>query len=153
MLRGRVLLVLIVCLLALPLVVVLLQVDDFGRDFTTNVAETSWSAADAALRPIAMDRPTNEIVTAIKEAVTTLPRWTIVAEERDSGLAVLRFVRTSGLFRFKDDITVLVEDERSRRVISATSRSRVGKGDLGQNPRNLRALMGAVRQRLGLEAT
>jgi len=153
MLRGRVLLVLIVCLLALPLVVVLLQVDDFGRDFTTNVAETSWSATDAALRPTAMDRPTDEIVTAIKEAVTTLPRWTIVAEERDGGLAVLRFVRTSGLFRFKDDITVLVEDERSRRVISATSRSRVGKGDLGQNPRNLRALMGAVRQRLGLEAT
>jgi uncharacterized protein (DUF1499 family) len=152
MLRGRVLLVLIACLLALPLAVVLLQVDDLGRDFTTNVAETSWSAADPALHPIATERSTDEIVVAIKEAASRLPRWTIVAEERDGGLAVLRFVRTSGLFRFKDDVTVLVEDERGRRVISATSRSRVGKGDLGQNPRNLRALMGAVRQRLGLEA-
>ncbi len=153
MLRGRVLLVLIVCFLALPLVVVLLQVDDLGRDFTTNVAETSWSAVDPALRPIAIELSTEGVVTAVKEVVTTLPRWTIVGEERDGGLAVLRFVRTSGLFRFKDDITVLVEDERSHRVVSATSRSRVGKGDLGQNPRNLRALMGAVRQRLGLEAT
>jgi uncharacterized protein (DUF1499 family) len=64
-----------------------------------------------------------------------------------------RFVRTSRIFRSEDDITVLVEDEQSHRGVSATSRSRFGNGDLGQNPRNLRALMGALRERLGLEVT
>jgi uncharacterized protein (DUF1499 family) len=52
------------------------------------------------------------------------------------------------LFRFKDDITVRVINRGSERVLAAKSRSRVGKGDLGQNPRNLKQLLEAVRTKL-----
>ena len=78
----------------------------------------------------------------------------IVGEASDGDSTLVMFVRTSRLFRFKDDITMRIEDQGRERVVTGESRSRVGKGDLGQNPRNLRRLMtelravldGAVRQ-------
>jgi uncharacterized protein (DUF1499 family) len=118
---------------------IVLQVDDWGRDLTQNTAATADDAPEG-LRPLETSLSTPECVTLIKGAATGLPRWECVAEEGPT----LSFVRTSGLFRFKDDITVRVEDAGDKRQIHATSASRLGHADFGQNPRNLRLLLRAI---------
>lgn len=87
----------------------------------------------------------DELIKAIEAAIESLPRWTF--ESRDD--AGLKAVRESKLFKFKDDVTVevSVRDNGSEAIFE--SASRVGKGDMGQNLRNLRDLTEAIDQRLG----
>jgi uncharacterized protein (DUF1499 family) len=135
---------LIFFLVALPVVAVLVQVDDFGRDLTTNWAETSWAASDTLLRPVRVDMTLGEAAELVKEAAQSLGRWEFLTEEASGAAIVLRYVRTSALFRFRDDITVRVEDDGNRRLVTVRSQSRIGRGDLGQNPRNIKELLAAV---------
>jgi uncharacterized protein (DUF1499 family) len=51
--------------------------------------------------------------------------------------------------KYRDDIRVQIEPAAEGTRLSAESRSRVGKGDLGQNPRNLRELLDKVRPAAG----
>ncbi len=128
-------------------VVVALQVDDWGRDLTTNVAETSDDATDPLLRPITTCLPPDEVASRVREAAQ-LPRWYFVRQVAEDSVLRVEFVRTSRLFRFRDDVTVWISDAGQQRTISARSASRVGGADLGQNPRNLRLLLQEVRARL-----
>ena len=48
--------------------------------------------------------------------------------------------------RFTDDIVVVLRTEGDLTRVQAQSQSRVGKGDLGQNPRNLKELVGYLKQ-------
>lgn len=84
---------------------------------------------------------------AATRAVSKLPNWSVVYQEGN----VLHAVRTTRLLRFKDDITVEAHPgarpDHSR--LEIYSASRLGKGDLGQNPRNLRELAGALEKELG----
>ena len=70
-------------------------------------------------------------------------------EEGESGL-VLSLVRTTRLMGFADDIRVFLQTTAVGTKIDVTSQSRVGKGDLGQNPRNVREVLTALRK-LGLD--
>ena len=84
------------------------------------------------------------LLAGVLGAVERLPRWEVVSsEEREVGA-----VRATRLFRFKDDVTVVVEASESGSRAEFTSASRVGKGDLGQNPRNLRELLEALEQEI-----
>ncbi len=140
-------------LLAPPVVLALSvagQVDDWSRDLTTNVARTDPRAPDPALRPLRTARSRGEVAEALGEVAAGLSGWERLAvEEEGERATIVRLVRTTPLLRFRDDVTVRVEDLGQARAIAAESRSRVGKGDLGQNPRNLRALLTALRERLG----
>jgi len=136
-------------LAAAGLLVLALQVDDWSRDLTTNVAETDPEAKDPLLRPLELRRSVSETAPLIEHAAAALPRWDGVDVAVDSAGAVLHLVRTSGLFRLRDDVTVWVEGRRGGCEIRARSASRVGSGDLGQNPRNLRVLMRAIRDAAG----
>ncbi len=129
------------------LVALAVQVDDWGRDLRTNVAETDAAAADPLLHPLTSDAALEEVAAAVRRAVAGLPGWRLAAEERGAGAITLRCERTTRLFRFTDDIVVRVEDQGAVRVVSAVSRSRLGRGDLGQNPRNLKQLFAALRER------
>ena len=124
------------------------QIDDWSRDLTTNHAETSLDAGDQALRPLSSDRSVDETAAAIQRAADTLPRWTFEGRTDEGGVATLYFVRATRLLGFKDDITLRVEPAAGGAVIHGTSQSRVGKGDLGQNPRNLKEILAAVQQQL-----
>jgi uncharacterized protein (DUF1499 family) len=86
---------------------------------------------------------------AVVEAVATLPRWSGATRTDSVGRVQLAFVYTTGIFRFRDDVTVWIEPVADGARIRARSASRVGGADLGQNPRTLRALMGAIREQLG----
>lgn len=154
--RLRAMLTTILVLLVLTVVataaILVWQVDDWGRDLTTNVASTHSQSDDLALHPVRATCPLDEAAAAVMQAVSRLPRWTGGETSRDEDAVRLEFVRTTPLMRYKDDVTVLVESDGEGSVVSATSRSRVGRGDLGQNPRNLKELIRAVRQELGAQA-
>lgn len=77
--------------------------------------ETSLSA-DAAL-------------SAARSALESMPR-TAVVEERDG---YLRAESRSALFRFVDDVEILVDPAGDRSVVHFRSASRAGYGDMGVN--------------------
>jgi uncharacterized protein (DUF1499 family) len=139
-------LALLIGVLLLLVVPPVLIIDDWSRDLTTNHAATSEQAADEALRPIHAGRGAAEMVELVKGAAGNLPRWDLAEETAQGDEIKLHYVRTTPLFRFQDDITVTIAPEGEGSVVTAESQSRVGKGDLGQNPRNLKELLGTVRR-------
>jgi uncharacterized protein (DUF1499 family) len=86
--------------------------------------------------PVAPWRP----LPTVRRAVEGLPRWSLEA----SGGNEVRAVRKTRLFRFADDVTAQVYPDPDGARLELTSASRLGKGDLGQNPRNLEELLRAV---------
>ncbi len=136
----------VVSLVILGLGVVALQVDDWGRDLRTNVAETTPDAADTLLRPVTVTSSVEQAAARVEQAAATIPGLRASGRLDSPEEVRLSFVYTSKLFRFKDDVTVWVEEVPEGARIRARSASRVGTGDLGQNPRTLRALFRAVRE-------
>jgi uncharacterized protein (DUF1499 family) len=92
--------------------------------------------------------PLSDAADLIATVGVALPRWTLIRRVATDATVELHFVRSTRLFRFRDDITVRVADLGDRREVTAVSRSRVGRGDLGQNPRNLEELLRPLRSRL-----
>ena len=116
-------------------------IDDWSRDFTSYAASTSPASVDPGLRPFESTRPLEDMVDGVGQAARRIRNWESVGPPTQLPNGVeLRFVRTQRLLRIKDDIVVRIEDRGERRVITAESRSRLGLGDLGRNPRNLRRL-------------
>ncbi len=85
-----------------------------------------------------------ELRAALRRAVESLDGWSLEREGDDG----LRAVRKTRVFRFRDDVEARVEvaGEGSRAELS--SASRLGRSDLGQNPRNLEELLEAVDREL-----
>lgn len=148
---------LLLALLA-PVVGAALLVDDWSRDLTTNAASTSPDAADPALRPVETDLSVDGVRDHLVPFRQKHGSWRLVDEQPlpdDSPIAALiegtpeatlHLTHSTQLLGFVDDVWLVVErlgDSRLR--LHGESRSRVGKGDLGQNPRNLHELMGAFR--------
>lgn len=86
-----------------------------------------------------------ELTSALERAVEKLPRWAL----GNSAYGELSATRQTGLLRFTDDITVRIVERNGGTEAHFESASRVGKGDLGQNPRNLTELLEAVNGELG----
>lgn len=85
----------------------------------------------------------DETVAAVEE----LERWSVVEANSDAG--TLEAIRETRL-GFVDDITITVVPETEFVVrVGVRSRSRVGKGDFGQNARNIREFQAELDQRLG----
>jgi uncharacterized protein (DUF1499 family) len=138
---------LVVLLVLAALIGALIQVENWSRDFTTNSAATDESSPDPRQRPIESARPPAELAEVVVAAATKLPRWNLNERIDSDNQVELHFIRSTALWRFKDDIRVRLEPtDTGGSRLTAESRSRVGKGDLGQNPRNLRELLEAVRQ-------
>ncbi|MGB3633440.1 MAG: DUF1499 domain-containing protein [Rubrobacteraceae bacterium] len=85
-----------------------------------------------------------ELTNIVEKAIENLPRWTV----ESSADGVVSATRKTGLLRFTDDITVRVVERASGSEAHFESASRVGKGDLGQNPRNLEELLEAINREL-----
>ena len=138
-------------LILLATVIVLLAaflfgyVDDWGRDFTTNEAFIAHDAADPTLRPLESDRSTADLLEGVLRAAGRIRNWEYVGEAGDGNTVRVLFVRTSRIWRFKDDVVIRIEDLGDRRVVTGESRSRLGIGDLGQNPRSLRRFLAELR--------
>lgn len=126
--------------------IISLYVEDWSRDFTQNTASTS-DDPKAALPAFHSDLPPAELANHTIAVAGKLPGWHLAKLDEGQGNVTLRFVRTTRLMRFKDDITVVIQPEDGGSILRADSKSRLGKGDLGQNPRNLRELLAGLKER------
>ena len=97
---------------------------------------TPNSARAARTYPVAPGR----LLLSVRRAVEGLPRWSLEASKGDE----VRAVRKTRLFRFKDDVTARMYPDPAGARLELTSASRLGRGDLGQNPRNLEELLRAL---------
>jgi uncharacterized protein (DUF1499 family) len=104
----------------------------------TNRAELTVAAADPDLRPFAVSLAPVHAVTWAQDIIARWPRWRVVAAYEDRGM--IHATHTTRLWRFVDDIYLVFEPDSRGSLVSARSQSRIGKGDLGQNARNLRSL-------------
>ena len=110
------------------------------RGSGSNVAATASGAHDARLHSRRLPLPPEAAAGAVARAVEALPRWRLTAHRG----TVLHATRTTRLFRFVDDIVVLVELAEGGSLVRARSASRVGRRDFGQNRRNLAELWRAL---------
>ena len=136
-----------VLVLAIGLILVT-HVEDWSRDLSINHAATSDDAKDSRLRTMEVALPPADLAVIVGKSAAKLPRWELVEQDQAGDAIQLHYVRTTGLVGYKDDIRVRIEPGGKGSRLSAESRSRIGKGDLGQNPRNLRELLGQVRASL-----
>ena len=142
-------------LIAVVIIATIAQVDDWSRDLSQNRAETSPDAESNFLRPIESAKTIDEIESAVKEFVSEFPHWEMVGREHPVSQTSetaeefeIKLTRTSKLFKFVDDVTLRITKSGENYRIDAVSQSRVGKGDLGQNPRNIKKLFAALKPRL-----
>ncbi|MEN1681994.1 MAG: DUF1499 domain-containing protein [Planctomycetota bacterium] len=151
----------------LPLGLMALYVEDWSRDLATNRAATDIGASHPLMRPITQRFTVERLDEALEGLCRDLPHWSQPDPPKPlptdanlplqgDAIAERHLVRTTGVMRYKDDLWLVVgpnpeepadaEDPRWR--LHIVSRSRVGKGDLGQNPRNIRELNQALVSRL-----
>lgn len=109
--------------------------------FTKNWADTDESG-EPSLAPLELAIPPSDALTQVEAVVRALPRWRV--ETINSQAGTLTATRTTRLLRFVDDVTIRLEPTATGTRLHARSQSRVGKGDLGQNRRNLRELFGTL---------
>jgi len=78
------------------------------------------------------------------EAVArTLQRWTVISVDVPDRR--IEAIYKSALVGFKDDVTIVVHaDEGTGSIVNVRSRSRIGKGDFGQNAKTIRSFQGAL---------
>jgi uncharacterized protein (DUF1499 family) len=113
---------------------------------TRNWADLSDDDPDPALRPVVLPQPPDAAVAWAAGVIARAPRWRVVATDPATGR--LHATHTTILWRFVDDVRLAFEPHASGARVVGQSRSRIGKGDLGQNARNLRALTSILRAAL-----
>lgn len=138
---------------ALVTLFVFSHVDDWSRDLTENTARTD--EASATLKPLRIAKPMSVVHDDLVRMVETMKRWEVAADTPGETESRIHLVRTTPLMRFKDDVWVTLSPDsptagepsaapESTRV-HVRSQSRIGRGDLGQNPRNIRELLDQLR--------
>jgi uncharacterized protein (DUF1499 family) len=115
------------------------------RWFTKNWANTH-EPTHADLKPLVLALPLEAAIELVKKTVASMPRWKVEASPVATQLHLTRRTRT---IRFVDDVVLTFQPEGSGTKINAASRSRVGKGDLGQNRRNILELWKAINEHPG----
>jgi uncharacterized protein (DUF1499 family) len=110
------------------------------RWFTKNWANTS-EPTHRDLCPVSVAAGVDEAQGKVKQAIENLRNWRVESETPGE----LKLSRRTGVIGFVDDVTVTVEPAVLGALIHASSRSRVGVGDFGQNRRNILELWAALR--------
>jgi uncharacterized protein (DUF1499 family) len=113
-----------------------------------NDVETGKTAEYPDVRPHYYSADPKRVFGESIEAVGDVERMEVV--EVDRGANVVKATRTTRLFGFVDDVTITVSPVTEFVTeVNVRSASRVGKGDFGQNARNIEAYLGALDERLG----
>lgn len=99
-------------------------------------AEPDFAPPEFPLTPRGLFSKLSEVVAAERS-------WSKV--ESDAEALRLRFVATTGLMRFKDDVDIeIIPIDESRSTLAIYSRSRVGYSDLGANRKRVTKLIERV---------
>ncbi|WP_205544207.1 DUF1499 domain-containing protein [Rubrobacter indicoceani] len=111
-----------------------------------NRPEVTRTGRNSARAGKSYPRPPEEVERAVRNVADRLPGWELAGEPGGE----LHLVRRTKLMRFRDDVRVRIAAEGQGLKLVAESSSRVGRSDLGQNPRNLAELLPAIDRELGL---
>lgn len=104
-----------------------------------NVVETGRTPEYPDLQPRQFRAHKDQVLDAVLRAVKALPRWRPVSSRPETG--EVRAEASTRLLRFVDDVVIRVEEQAGATVVNVRSASRVGRGDFGQNARNVRAFL------------
>ncbi len=88
-----------------------------------------------------------EVFQSCRRIIEARKNWTLLGA--DPAAHKLRFVATSGLMRFKDDVDILISppsEGTSGARLAVYSRSRVGYSDLGANAKRVAFLLSKLGQ-------
>ena len=136
----------VIVITVFTMVNVLMLVDDWNRDWTENFASLQADAADPDLRVLVIPGYHDHIVKWMEQWAGETPGWEHQETIWQDGAAEVHLIHATPILRFRDDIHVSLMTVETGTLIHATSESRIGKGDLGQNPRNLKELVRALKQ-------
>jgi uncharacterized protein (DUF1499 family) len=114
---------------------------------TRNWADLTEDGPDPTLRPIELPSPPAEAVTWAASVLAQERRWKVVAADPAAG--TLHATHATRLWRFVDDVRLTFLPHGPGTRVVGQSRSRLGKGDFGQNARNLRVLARLLREAAG----
>ena len=106
----------------------------------SRAAVTSDGADDPLLRPHVYPLSPIQAAHAVVDAIDGLPRWEVVAGKD----GVIWATHRSRIFRFTDDVYLLLLPAHDSTVIFARSASRSGRSGPEQNRRNLGEFWGAM---------
>ena len=140
-------------LLLLLLGVAAWHIEDWSRDLSTNHARTAENGKDASLRPLRLPLPPRKTAELVERAAKHLGWVEGQRVENEEGSEIVwKWVRITKLMRFRDDVTVritprILADGGAGSLLHVESQSRIGRGDLGQNPRNIRELLAEIERR------
>lgn len=117
------------------------------RGLTTNTAAIDARADDPDLRPVELGYSADQAADRIEAWTKSESVWKVESKEASPEAVTMHLTRTTRVFRFVDDVHVTINRTDGGSIVTATSQSRVGKGDLGQNPRNLKELIAVLRSK------
>lgn len=138
------------------------QIDDWSRDFSTNHAATSAGANDPLLRSLELPASPAEVREVVLQFVEQNAAWTWNEDspletfnggapidktnDHDRAALSIPLVHSSKMLGFTDDLQVFLQPTEAGTLVDVVSQSRIGRGDLGQNPRNIRELLQSLRK-------
>lgn len=111
-----------------------------------NVVETGKTPEYPDIVPLVYRAEAAQVLDAVLHAVHRLPRWSLVAYRPET--AEVRAEATSRLFKFVDDVLIRVTGRDEGVAVEVRSASRIGRGDFGQNARNIRAFFDVLDQEM-----
>lgn len=120
-----------------------------GAGWMSNDVETGRSDGYPDLETRRYDSSPENTLTYAAAAASGLRGWKVTRRDTDAGKLTIE-VRTALPF-FTDDVTVSVTPTGAggnSSEVNIRSKSRVGRGDLGENARHIRALQKAMDERL-----
>jgi uncharacterized protein (DUF1499 family) len=101
-----------------------------------NVVETGQTPEYPGITPRTYQAEASRVFDAALHAVDRLPRWMLSSYQADKG--EIRAEARTLIFRFVDDVVIHIVGSDGSAVVNVRSASRVGRGDFGQNARNIR---------------
>lgn len=123
------------------------------RGFTQNRAHTDPASEDRRLRGRTYAIPFDRVWTeSVHVAHERMRGWTVTVE--DDELGVLEAESATLVWRFVDDVHISVGlDEDGQTRVDVASASRVGRGDLGRNPRTIARFLRVLDRALDVQAS
>jgi uncharacterized protein (DUF1499 family) len=112
-----------------------------------NDVETGACRHHPDLQPQRFSASKTAVVAAVEAVARRQKRWRRL--KLDLSTSTLTAVAVTKLVRFRDDVTIRVEEDGDDVVVNMRSASRLGKGDFGANARRIRTFQAALAAQLG----
>jgi uncharacterized protein (DUF1499 family) len=114
-----------------------------------NDVETGKTPEYPYLQPREYGASPEAVTRSVKRVLGQLRGWQLVGEGKGPVGVQIQAVRSTRVFRFKDDVTIRIRSEGGRTRVYVRSKSRLGNADFGQNARNIRELLAALDRAVG----